>query len=126
MKTGTTAIFAALAGAGASVAALNVRSLGPALLNLATIFSGTGLVRDIAYGPAPWQRLDIYLPAAREMQKLPVILFFYGGRCEKGGVVKSIVYPGTDHLWIVGSLGWLNFRGPPVPGDVAAFFASLK
>jgi dienelactone hydrolase len=45
---------------------------------------------------------------------------------EKCGVVKSIVYPGTDHLWIVGALGWLKFRGPPVLDDIAAFFASLK
>jgi len=285
------AAFAALAGAGALVAAFNARSLGPALLNVPTVFSGTGLVRDIAYGPEPWQRLDIYLPAGHEPRNLPVIVFFYGGRWmdgqkeiyrfagdafakrgfivaipdyakypavrfpafaqdgakalawvsdhvaefggnparifvaghsagahigallaanpaylahegkdrnavirgfaglagpyaftpdepdlidmfgpperypamqvttfidgtqppmlllygdadttvrrynldqleakiqEKGGAVKKIIYPGTDHLWIVGALGWLNWRGPPVAGDIAAFFASLK
>ncbi len=286
-----TAIFATLAGAGALVAALDVRTLGPALLNFPTVFSRTGLVRNIAYGPEPWRRLDIYLPAGHAAQKLPVIVFFYGGRWtsgqkeiyrfagdafarrgfivaipdyakypavrfpgfvedgakalawvsdhileyggdparifvaghsagahtgavlaanpaylahegkdrsavirgfaglagpyaftpdepdlmdifgpperypamqvttfidgtqppmlllygdsdttvkrfnldrlearihEKGGAVKSVIYPGTDHLWIVGALGWVGFRGPPVADDVAAYFASLK
>ena len=285
------AAFAALAGAGALVAAFNVRSLGPALLNLPTFFSRTGLVRNIAYGQEPSQRLDIYLPAGHETRNLPVIVFFYGGRwmagqkeiyrfagdafakrgfivaipdyakypavrfpafaqdgakalawvsdhvaeyggnparifvaghsagahigallaanpaflanegrdrgavirgfaglagpyaftpdepdlidmfgppeCypamqvttfidgtqppmlllygdadttvrrynldrleakiqEKGGAVKSIIYPGIDHLWIVGTLGWLNWRGPAVASDITAFFASLK
>jgi dienelactone hydrolase len=45
---------------------------------------------------------------------------------EKGGAVKSTVYPGVDHLWIVGALGWINFRGPPVLDDMATFFASIK
>ncbi|MGO8953261.1 MAG: alpha/beta hydrolase [Rhodomicrobium sp.] len=45
---------------------------------------------------------------------------------EKGGVVKSIVYPGVGHLWIVGALSWVNFRGPPVLDDMLAFFGSVK
>ncbi|MGO9174318.1 MAG: alpha/beta hydrolase [Rhodomicrobium sp.] len=45
---------------------------------------------------------------------------------EKGGVVKSIVYPGVDHLWILAALSWLNFRGPPVLDDTLAFFGSVK
>ena len=78
------AAFTALAGAGALIAAFNVRSLGPALLNLPTVFSRTGLVRNIVYGPEPWQRLDIYLPAGQKTQKLPVVVFFYGGRWMDG------------------------------------------
>ncbi len=45
---------------------------------------------------------------------------------EKGGSVKSIVYPGVDHIWIVGALSWVNFRGPPLMDDIMAFFASIK
>jgi acetyl esterase/lipase len=284
-------VLAAVAGAGAIGAAFNIRTLGPALLNLATVFSPTSLVADIAYGPEPWRRLDIYLPGGHETQKLPVIVFFHGGRWmsgqkeifrfagdafakrgfitvipdyakypavrfpafvedgakalawvsdhiaeyggdpgrifvaghsagahtgalltanpaylahegkdrnavirgfaglagpysftpdepdlmdmfgpperypamqvptfidgteppmlllygdadttvkrfnldrlearihEKGGAVQTIIYPGTDHLWIVGALGWAGFRGPPVAADVAEFFASLR
>ncbi len=44
---------------------------------------------------------------------------------EKGGVVKSIVYPGVGHLWILAALSWLNFRGPPVLDDTLAFFGSV-
>jgi acetyl esterase/lipase len=44
---------------------------------------------------------------------------------EKGGVVKSIIYPGVDHTWIVGALSWINFRGPPVIGDITAFFNGI-
>ncbi len=45
---------------------------------------------------------------------------------EKGGLVKSIVYPGVDHLWILGALSWINFRGPPILGDMIAFFDSIR
>jgi len=45
---------------------------------------------------------------------------------EKGGLVKSIVYPGVDHLWILAALSWVNFRGPPIPGDMIAFFDSIR
>jgi acetyl esterase/lipase len=44
---------------------------------------------------------------------------------EKGGIVKSAVYPGVDHIWIAGALSWLNFRGPPVLDDMLAFFDSV-
>jgi acetyl esterase/lipase len=286
-----TKAFATLAGAGALVTALNIRTLGPAVLNIPPLFTGTRLTSGITYGPQPWQRLDIYRPAGDETRPLPVIVFFYGGRWmegqkeiyrfagdafarrgfavvipdyakypavrfpafvedgaralawvsdhiaehggdpsrifvaghsagahigsllaadpswlalegknrnavirgfaglagpysftpnepdlidifgppqrypamqattfidgtqppmlllygdadttvkrynldrlearihEKGGAVKSVIYPGTDHLWILGALGWVGFRGPPVADDVAAFFASLQ
>jgi acetyl esterase/lipase len=44
---------------------------------------------------------------------------------EKGGIVKSIVYPGVGHGWIAGALSWINFFGPPVPDDMLAFFNSI-
>jgi acetyl esterase/lipase len=45
---------------------------------------------------------------------------------EKGGSVRTIVYPGVDHLWILGALSWVNFRGPPVLDDITAFFGAVK
>jgi acetyl esterase/lipase len=39
--------------------------------------------RDIAYGPDPRNRLDVYMPANRP-EKAPVIVFFYGGNWNSG------------------------------------------
>ena len=50
----------------------------PALLNLTVSRSGYSVHRDLAYGPAPRQKLDIYVPDGLK-QPVPVILFFYGG-----------------------------------------------
>ena len=291
MRRARAAIFVLIIAAGAILAVFNIQSFGLGLLNLGPAFSRTKIVRDVAYGPEPWQRLDIYIPPGLQAQKLPVVVFFYGGRWtggakegypfagdafakrgyiavipdyrkypavrfpafvedgakalawvsghiaeyggnpgrifvaghsagahigallaadpsylaregkdrsavvrgfaglagpyaftpdepdledmfgpperypamqvttfidgaqppmlllygdadsavkrynldrlearirEKGGRVKSIVYPGVDHLWILGAVGWVNFRGPPVLGDMLAFFESVK
>ncbi len=45
---------------------------------------------------------------------------------DQGGIVETLVYPKTDHTWIVGALSWLNFRGPPVLDDMLAFFARVR
>jgi acetyl esterase/lipase len=45
---------------------------------------------------------------------------------EKGGTVKSIIYPGVGHGWIAGALSWINFRGPPVLDDMLGFFNSIS
>jgi acetyl esterase/lipase len=45
---------------------------------------------------------------------------------ERGGSVKSIVYPGVNHIWILGALSWLNFRGPPVLADTLTFFDAAE
>ena len=53
------------------------------VLNLAVSRSGYHIVRDLAYGADPRQRLDLYVPDAPP-PKMPVILFFYGGSWESG------------------------------------------
>ncbi|MGO9543777.1 MAG: alpha/beta hydrolase [Rhodomicrobium sp.] len=291
MRRAAAIFFILLIVAGAILAAFDLQSLGFGLLNLAPAIGRTKLISGIAYGPEPWQRLDIYAPPGREARKLPVVVFFYGGRWtkgskenyrfagdafakrgyiaaipdyskypavrfpafvedgakalawvsnrigdyggdrdrifvaghsagahigallaadpsylaregkdrsavvrgfaglagpyaftpedpdlidmfgppehypamqvttfidgtqppmlllygdadtavkrynldrlearirEKGGAVKSIVYPGVDHLWIAGALSWINFRGPPVLNDMVAFFGSVR
>lgn len=42
------------------------------------------VARDLAFGPHPRQRLDIYAPAASDAGR-PVILFIYGGAWNTGG-----------------------------------------
>ena len=53
------------------------------LLNLAVPRSGYHVVRDLAYGAAARQKLDLYVPDAPP-PNMPVILFFYGGSWESG------------------------------------------
>jgi acetyl esterase/lipase len=38
----------------------------------------------VAYGPDPRQRLDIYAPAQRPAEPVPVLMFFYGGAWNSG------------------------------------------
>jgi len=53
------------------------------LLNLAVSREGYHVVRDLAYGADPRQKLDLYVPDAPP-PKMPVILFFYGGSWQTG------------------------------------------
>lgn len=39
---------------------------------------------DVAYGPDPRQRLDVYRPAAPSATPSPVVVFFYGGSWRRG------------------------------------------
>lgn len=42
------------------------------------------LARDVPYGSAPRQQLDVWAPASRSPEKLPVVVFFYGGGWHDG------------------------------------------
>jgi acetyl esterase/lipase len=53
------------------------------LLNLTVSRAGYHIVRDLAYGPDPRQRLDLYLPD-HPAAGAPLILFFYGGSWQSG------------------------------------------
>jgi acetyl esterase/lipase len=52
------------------------------LLNKSVSLAGLEVTRDIAYGPASRDKIDIYRP--RQAAKLPVIIFFYGGSWQFG------------------------------------------
>jgi acetyl esterase/lipase len=52
------------------------------VLNATITREGYTVTRDIAYGPDPRQKLDIYTP--QHAQHAPVILFLYGGSWQKG------------------------------------------
>ncbi|PSL15897.1 acetyl esterase/lipase [Marinobacterium halophilum] len=62
--------------------------LGLGVANLPAKFSDIRIVRDVAFGPEPWQRLDIYRPDAEG--EYPVLVFFYGGRWTDG---SKAMYP---------------------------------
>src|SRR5476651_2260210 len=62
---------------------LVVGGCSPALLNFTVSRSGYSVHRDLAYGPAPREKLDIYVPDGLA-SPAPVILFFYGGNWDSG------------------------------------------
>lgn len=70
-----------------------LQSLGLSVLNIAPALNGGRVIRDLAYGPKPWQKLDIHLPREGQARNLPVAVFFYGGR------------------WTTGSKGSYRFAG---------------
>ncbi|PZP53291.1 MAG: esterase [Micavibrio aeruginosavorus] len=56
-----------------------------AVVNAPTHFGKVKSINDVAFGAEKWQRLDIYIPPnAAENKKLPVIVFYYGGRWQEG------------------------------------------
>lgn len=59
-------------------------SLGTAIANAPSYFSGLEKKADIAYGSEPWQKLDIYTMGATAEKPLPVVVFFYGGKWQEG------------------------------------------
>lgn len=59
-------------------------TIGVEVANLPSRFSDHQTITDIVYRQDPQQKLDIYIPQNANNQKLPVIVFFYGGRWESG------------------------------------------
>ncbi|MCL4746374.1 MAG: alpha/beta hydrolase [Burkholderiaceae bacterium] len=67
----------------------------------------TQALAELAYGPDPVQRLDVYVPQQRavDWRPLPVLVFFHGG------------------AWIRGDRSWLKFMAPAVTSMPAIFVA---
>ena len=57
--------------------------------------------RDIAYGPDPRQRLDVYTPEGPVTGPRPVLIFFYGGGWNSG--------KRQDYSWVGHSLAAQGF-----------------
>ncbi len=57
---------------------------GVDLLNATVPTDTYRLTRDLAYGPHPRQRLDVYQPTAAGAGKPPLVVFFYGGSWSSG------------------------------------------
>ncbi len=69
--------LATAVGASAALAPVGALNL------IARLGGGYALERDIAYGPLPRQRLDVYRPR-RAPAGAPVAIFFYGGSWDSG------------------------------------------
>jgi acetyl esterase/lipase len=71
----------------AALTALLASSLLPVLADMTAPHAGYHVARDLAYGPDPRQRLDLYVPdglKAGSKSLAPVLLFFYGGSWQSG------------------------------------------
>lgn len=58
--------------------------VGVGIANFPAYFSDIEVKKDISYGGESWQKLDIYIPNKAKTEKLPVVIFFYGGRWTDG------------------------------------------
>jgi arylformamidase len=63
------------------------------------------VLRDIAYGIDPRQRMDIFLPRQLGVRDLPVLMFMHGG------------------AWTHGTKDWCGFMAPPIAGLPAVFIS---
>ncbi len=92
--------------------------------------------RDISYGAGADQKLDVYrLPDDGQKALLPVM---WGdkdtsvGRAnldrlaaaihKKGGCIETKIYPGIDHVWLIGTLSWVGDAKDTVLADMTSFF----
>jgi len=63
---------------------LGCGSLALSTVNVLARFGSYDVERDLAYGPDPHQRLDVYRPRSADAAKAPVVVFFYGGKWSNG------------------------------------------
>ena len=78
-----------------AVCCLALGGCGLRTLNAITSKSGFDQTLDIAYGPDPRHKLDLYTPA-RSAGDAPAVIFFYGGTWMSGSK--------DDYLYIAAAL----------------------
>ncbi len=61
-------------------------------------WAGVDIQRNIAYGPDPLQKLDVFAPDGAGGRKLPVLLFVHGGGFTRGDK-HGAFYPDNITLW---------------------------
>lgn len=59
------------------------------------------MARDVAFGDDPRQRYDVYRPANRDGETLPVVIFVYGGNWASGSK--------TDYSWVGHALAAMGY-----------------
>jgi acetyl esterase/lipase len=141
-------IFLAGHSAGAHIGALLASDRHYLKADYGAIKGFAGLAGPYAFTPDEADLQDMFGPPARypQMQATsfidghePPMLLLYGDADtsvkkinidrlearihEKGGCVKTIIYPGIDHKWIVGALSWVGRSKAPVIADMAGFFS---
>lgn len=58
--------------------------VGVGVANIPVHFSDLEIKKNISYGTKDWQKLDLYIPNKAKKEKLPIIVFFHGGRWTDG------------------------------------------
>jgi acetyl esterase/lipase len=130
-----------------AVAAAWLSACSPApLVNLLVPRGGYSVHSDIAYGPDPRQKLDVYVPDGLRA-RAPVLLFFYGGSWQGGrksdylafgqafasaGIVTVVadyrLYPQVKYPGFVedaaGALAWVHGHAGMYGGDAGRIFVS--
>ena len=82
-EAGRRGVLGALAASGAAAALAGCSGLQ--LVDAVTSTDGYAVARDIAYGPLPRQRMDVYVPAGKPPERpVPVVVFLYGGSWRQG------------------------------------------
>lgn len=98
----------------------------------APMASETRVLRDIAYGPDPKQRFDIYLPPAP--RNAPIILMVHGGAWAIGDKASSAVVANKVAHWLPRGFVFVSINTRLLPqadpmaqaGDVARALAAVQ
>lgn len=94
--------------------------------------AGSRVLRDLAYGPAAKQTLDVYLPAGTG--NAPLVVMVHGGAWRTGDKAMSRVVDNKVARWLPRGIGFVsvNYRLLPATGvaqqaeDVAAALAFVQ
>lgn len=94
---------------------------------------GARIERDIAYGPHPKQRYDVYLPAKAE-PNAPILLMVHGGGWRRGDKDNPGVADGKAAHWLAKGFVFVNVNNRLLPDadplqqarDVAMAVASVQ
>ena len=100
----------------------------------ATLPAGVRLLRDVAYGPQPRQRMDVYLPAPGAGDKAAVVFLVHGGGWRYGDKAHSRLVQNKVARWVPRGvvLVSVNYRMLPEAGpdeqlrDVARALAAAQ
>jgi arylformamidase len=79
----------------------------------AAIPPGVTVLRDIAYGPAKLQTMDVYLPP--EPKGAPIILMVHGGAWAFGDKTNAQVYENKVARWVPRGFIFVSINYPMVP-----------
>ena len=75
--------------------------------------AGTRVVRDVAYGPGPLQRFDVYAPVGAH--EAPVILMVHGGGWRRGDKAMSNVVANKVAYWVPRGVVVISVNYPMLP-----------
>ncbi|HEV8388816.1 MAG TPA: alpha/beta hydrolase, partial [Dongiaceae bacterium] len=78
---------------------------------------GVTVLRDVAYGPAKLQTMDVYLPAQSKVgpKAAPLILMVHGGAWAFGDKTNTQVYENKVARWVPRGFIFVSINYPMVP-----------